>query len=28
MYCRFCGYEITEEDVYCPNCGKRCISPL
>lgn len=28
MYCRFCGYEITEEDVYCQNCGKRCISPL
>lgn len=28
MYCRFCGYEITEEDVYCPNCGKRCLSPL
>ena len=28
MYCRFCGYEITEEDIYCPNCGKRCLSPL
>ena len=28
MYCRFCGYEITEEDLYCPNCGKRCLSPL
>ena len=28
MYCRFCGYEITEEDIYCPNCGKRCISPI
>jgi len=28
MYCRFCGYEITEDDVYCPNCGKRCLSPL
>lgn len=23
MYCRFCGKEIPDNSLYCPNCGKR-----
>ena len=22
MYCRYCGEEISDDDVYCPNCGE------
>jgi len=25
MYCRFCGTQISDTDMYCPTCGTRAV---
>ena len=26
VYCKKCGNQLTEEDIFCPNCGTKKVS--